>query len=264
MIEGLLEKLKADAVSEANHKAWCDEQLQANKLKRNKKTAQVNKLQAEVDAMSSDIADMGASIETLLAEQAELTKGMGEATQLRQEEHKKNTEAIADATAGAEAVKQALVILKEFYSGQSAFLQQEPEMQAYKGMQSGKKGVLGMLEVIQADFVRLRADTQSAEHAAAAEYDTYMKESEAAKKQKHETEVQLSLDKDQREFEKSQTNKDLKATEAELQDANDYYAELKPSCVEVHVSYEERVAGRKAELEALKEAYKILSQETTD
>merc|ERR1712238_452283 len=128
-------------------------------------------------------------------------------------------------------------------------------------MQDGKKGILGMLEVIQADFARLKADTQSEEHAAAAEFDTLMKDSEVSKKQKHDSEVQLKLDKDQREFEKSQTDKDLKATHAELQDANDYFEELKPSCVKVHVSFEERMAGRKAELEALKEAYSILDQQ---
>merc|ERR1712238_506244 len=116
-------------------------------------------------------------------------------------------------------------------------------------MQDGKKGILGMLEVIQADFARLKADTQSEEHAAAAEFDTLMKDSEVSKKQKHDSEVQLKLDKD------------LKATHAQLQDANTYYEELKPSCVQVHVSFEERMAGRKAEVEALKEAYAILDQQ---
>merc|ERR1719330_310121 len=261
MIEELLAKLKAEAISEATHKAWCDEQLRDNKLKRNKKTAQVNKLQAEIDDLSAKIVDMGTSIATLADEQAELTKDMAERTQQRQDEHKENTATVVDAVAGADAVQRALTILKEFYSGQ-AFLQQaqEPEMQAYKGMQGGKKGVFGMLEVIAADFARLKADTETAEHAAAKEYEAFMAEAEKSKQQKHEEEVQLRLDKDQREFEKSQTDKDLKATEEELLDANNYYAQLKPSCVEVHVSYEQRVAGREAELAALREAYNILDQ----
>ena len=181
---------------------------------------------------------------------------MAEATTLRQDEHAQNTEAIADVIAGAEAVKRALVLLNEFYSEQPAFLQQEPDMQAYQGMQSSKKGVLGMLEVIQADFLRLKADTSSAEHAAATGHETFMKQSEKAKTEKHKAEVQLRLDVDQREFEKSQTDKDLKASEQELQHASDYYAELRPSCLEVHVSFEERMAGRQAELEALKEVIK--------
>eukprot|EP00972_Heterocapsa_arctica_P007679 1118892-Heterocapsa_arctica.AAC.1 len=77
---------------------------------------------------------------------------------------------------------------------------------------------------------------------------------------KHKAEVQAKLDKDEAEFQKSQTTKDLKATNDELAKANEYYAQLKPSCIEVHVSWEERVAGRKAEVQALKQAYDILDQ----
>merc|ERR1712238_585629 len=39
MIEDLITRLKEAASAEAEHKAWCDEQLHANKNKRNKKTA---------------------------------------------------------------------------------------------------------------------------------------------------------------------------------------------------------------------------------
>merc|ERR1711972_228095 len=210
-------------------------------------------------------ADEGASITTLTEEQADLTKGMAERTQQRNDEHAENTAAIADAAAGAEAVQRALTILKEFYSSQS-FLQQaqEPEMQAYKGMQNGKTGVLGMLEVIATDFARLKADTETAEAAALADYEKYMKESEALKQQKHKDEVKLRLDKDQHEYEKSEAEKDLKATLEELGDANKYYVELKPSCLEVHVNWEERVAGREAELAALREAYDILNKKSSE
>merc|ERR1719478_960545 len=186
---------------------------------------------------------------------------MAEATEQRQAEKTKNEQTIADAKAGSEAVKQAIVILREFYSSQEGFLQvrrQVPEMAAYKGMQSGKGGVVGMLEVIQSDFMRLEADTKSAETLAAKEYDEFMTDAKADKLQKHNKEVQLKLDKDQTEFEKSQTEKDLAANEDELAKANEYYEYLKPNCLEVHVSYEDRVARRKEEIEALKEAYKIL------
>merc|ERR1719401_2962121 len=165
-----------------------------------------------------------------------------------------------------EAVKRALVILKEFYSSQASLLQQGqvPEMAAYKGMQSNKGGVIGMLEVIETDFARLKAETEASEAAAATEYKTFMEESTASKKAKHEAEFKLSLDKDQTEFEKENTEKDLRATQAELAKANKYFAYLKPSCVEVHVSWEERVAKRKEEIEALKQAWTILDQKSKE
>merc|ERR1719422_2847601 len=141
MIKDLIAKLKQAAAVEAEHKAWCDEQLKANKLKRNKKTAQVNKLIADIQGMEASIADMGANIQRLVAEQSELTKKMGEATNLRQAEKAENLAAIADAKAGFQAVGKALVILREFYSTQASLLQQVPEMAEYKGQQSGNVGV---------------------------------------------------------------------------------------------------------------------------
>jgi len=260
MIKDLIAKLKEEAAAEAEHKAWCDEQLHDNKIKREKKTAKVNKLTAGVEGLTEDIDTMGKKIATLSKEQADLTKAMSEATAQRSAEKAKNTETMNDAAAGEAAVNQALVVLREFYSSQSSFLQhrQVPEMAAYKGMQSSKGGVVGMLEVIASDFARLNADTKASENAAAAEYDTFMSDSKALNKEKHDLEFKTSLAKDQAEYEKGGMVKDLKSTQKELDKALEYQQELKPVCLEVHVSYEERVARRKEEIEALKEAYKIL------
>merc|ERR1719512_344941 len=193
MIEDLIARLKQAASVEADHKAWCDEQLKANKLKRNKKTAQVNKLVADIEGMEASIADMGSRIQQLVDEKAELTKNMAEATELRKADKTENLATIADAKAGFAAVGEALVILKEFYSSQASLLQQVPEMAAYSGQQAGNNGVVGMLEVIQTDFSRLRADTEAAESAAATEYDAFMKKSTASKTAKHKEEGQLLL-----------------------------------------------------------------------
>merc|ERR1719356_974263 len=213
MIEDLLEKLKAQAAAEAEHKAWCDEQLKENKHKRDAKTAAVEKLTAEIAKLTGEIADMGAQIDVLIQEQADLTKAMAEATEIRQKEKAENLDTIADAKAGSAAVASALSFLQ---GGK-----QVPEMAAYKGMSGG--GVIGMLEVIQTDFMRLEADTTAAEAQAAKEYAAFMAESEATKKKKHEEEVQTKLDKDQAEFDKGELEKDLAAEQALLDAANQYY-----------------------------------------
>merc|ERR1719326_2522247 len=158
MIEELLAKLKQEAQEEAEHKAWCDKQLKTNKMKRDKKTASVERLSAEQKSLDGQIESMGKDITTLVQEQADLSKAMKEATEQRESEKAENTQTIADAAAGAEATKSALVVLREFYDKQS-FMQadQAPEMKAYTGMSSAKGGVVGMLEVIEADFKRLEA-----------------------------------------------------------------------------------------------------------
>jgi DNA repair exonuclease SbcCD ATPase subunit len=264
MIETMLAKLKEEAAAEVEHKAWCDEQLKENKLKRNKKTSAVQKLLAEIEGLQSDIASMGEEIDTLVEEQASLAKAMKEATAQRAAEKSKNTEAISDAKAGQAAVQSALEVLREFYSSQASMLQrgkrQIPAMEAYKGMQSSKGGPIGMLEVIKTDFARLEADTTSAEKQAVRVYDEFMEDAKADKEEKHKEEVRVKLAKDDAEFKVSELKKDLAANEDELSKANKYYDELKPLCTQVHVSYEERVRQREQELAALNEAYEILGQ----
>lgn len=262
MIESLIARLKEEAAAEADHKAWCDEQLKSNKLKRETKSAKVEELFAQLGGLSASISAMGAQSAKLSEEQAQLTQAMQEATDFRQKENTENLATMVDAKAGAEAVNQAVVLLKEFYSGQAAFLQQQqvPDMGAYKGMQTSSGGIIGMLEVIASDFMRLLSATEASEKAALKEYGDFMATSDASKKAKHEEEFKLKLDKDQAEFEKVEADKDLKSVEDELGEANEFFERLKPSCLQVHVSFEERAAKRKDEIQSLKEAYAIMDR----
>jgi hypothetical protein len=54
---------------------------------------------------------------------------------------------------------------------------------------------------------------------------------------------------------------DLEGTQKELDAALAYYDKLKPSCVDAGVSYDDRVARRKEEIESLQEALRILNGE---
>ena len=131
-------------------------------------------------------------------------------------------------------------------------------MESYGGMQAGKGGVVGMLEVFVSDFVRLEAETKSAEAMAQAKYDGFIGDAKADKEYKHKTEVKTKLEKDQEKFEGSRSEKRLVGVKEELAKANDYFEVLKPECIEVQVSYEERVQARKDETEELEEAYAAL------
>merc|ERR1712050_808931 len=54
---------------------------------------------------------------------------------------------------------------------------------------------------------------------------------------------------------------DLEGTQKELDAALAYFDKLKPSCVDAGVSYDDRVARRKEEIESLQEALRILNGE---
>jgi len=260
MIKALITKLEEEAAAEAAHKGWCDKELHDNKVKRDTKTAEVADLTAKKEAYEAEIAELAKQLDDLAAAQAALAKAMKEATAIREKEKAENLVTIKDAKEAQAAVEAALGILKEFYAKQ-AFIQQVPEMKAYKGQGGAKKGVVGMLEVILSDFARLEAETTADETTAANEYEQFMADSKADAKAKHKEEYDKGLQKDQKEHELKGTQEDLDSTQEELDAALDYYEELKPACLEVHVSYEERVAKRKEEIESLKQAYEILSKE---
>lgn len=262
MIEGLLARLKQESADEADHKAFCDEELRKNKQTRKEKASEVTRLYAEIEEKVKVIAEMAKDITALAEEQAELRANMKEATEVRSTEKPENEAAIADAQAAQVALKQAMQVLEEFYGKQSliqvSMIKQVPEMEAYKGMGGRGGGVMGMLEVIDSDFARVEADTQAAEVQSAEQYKSFMERAEADVEAKHDAEFKLSLKKDKAEFAQEQLQKDLDASQAILKAANKYYEELKPQCVEVHVSFEERATMRQEEIQALKEAYKIL------
>merc|ERR1719356_303133 len=195
---------------------------------------------------------------------------MAEATDIRTAEKAKNEETIADAKEAQGAVAQALVVLKEFYAkaAEATSLLQQPETRPdapeifdteYKGMQAENGGVVGMLEVIESDFARLESDTKASEEAAQKEYDEFMTDSKTDKAAKS-TDIEHKTAKKQDESQALTVKKeDLEGTQKELDAALAYFDKLKPSCVDSGVSYEDRVARRKEEIESLQEALKILN-----
>jgi len=266
MIKDLIVRLMEEANEEAEHKGWCDTELSTNEQTRKEKTEAVETLHAEIDQLEASIAKLTEDIKDLTQAVAELDAAMAKATKLRQEEKAKNTETISDSEAAQTAVAQALTVLKEFYAkaGEAtALLQAEPEIfdSPYKGMQAENGGVVGMLEVIESDFARLEADTKAAEATAQKEYDTFMTDSKVDKAQKTTDIEHKTAKKQDEEQAKTTKEKDLEGTQKELDAALAYFDKLKPSCVDSGVSYEDRVARRKEEIESLQEALKILNGE---
>eukprot|EP00444_Apocalathium_aciculiferum_P031609 CAMPEP_0183484572 /NCGR_PEP_ID=MMETSP0370-20130417/178988_1 /TAXON_ID=268820 /ORGANISM="Peridinium aciculiferum, Strain PAER-2" /LENGTH=950 /DNA_ID=CAMNT_0025677863 /DNA_START=53 /DNA_END=2906 /DNA_ORIENTATION=- len=131
----------------------------------------------------------------------------------------------------------------------------------YKGMQSENGGVVGMLEVIESDFARLESDTKASEASAQQEYDTFMTDSKVDKESKSKDIEHKTAKKQDEEQALTVKNEDLEGTQKELDAALAYFDKLKPSCVDAGVSFEDRVARRKEEVESLQEALRILNGE---
>merc|ERR1712107_909667 len=111
------------------------------------------------------------------------------------------------------------------------------------------------------DFARLESETKAAEATAQKEYDTFMTDSKIDKEGKT-TDIEHKTAKKQDQSQALTVKReDLEGTQKELDAALAYYDKLKPSCVDAGVSYEDRVARRKEEIESLQEALRILNGE---
>merc|ERR1719274_408094 len=115
-----------------------------------------------------------------------------------------------------------------------------------------------MLEVIQSDFVRLETETTSSEDASAKAFTEFSRESSKSKAVKTTSMKHKTNSKTEKEGDLESAKKDLAGTQEELDAALAYFEKLKPSCVEVGESYEERKARREEEIESLKDALSIL------
>merc|ERR1719440_1496135 len=116
-----------------------------------------------------------------------------------------------------------------------------------------------MLEVVQSDYARLEADTKSAEESAASEYDAFMNDSAVAKASLEGDIKHLKREQLAKEGELTMAKETLVESQKTLDGALAYYEKLRPSCLDAGQTYDERKAKRKEEIEALKEALRILS-----
>merc|ERR1719421_347597 len=272
MIKDLIQKLTTEAAEEADQKSWCDAELKSNKETRDAKTEEVNRLTARSDMLHSQIAQLTSQMEELSDQISSLNLALKDATEDRAKEKAANDKAIADAKAAIPAVRSALKVLKDFYAKAStatALVQQpSPAGDApgswdtpYTGMGGSSKGVLGMLEVILADFVRLEQETTSSEAEAQSAFDKFSSDSQSDIDAKTATSKEKEALKLSKTRDLEDTGKDLKSTQKELDAALAYHDELKPSCVDAGVSFSERAQRRQEEIESLQEALKILGDE---
>jgi len=272
MIREMIQKLEEEGNAEADHKAWCDNELKTNQATRDAKSSLVEQLTAQVQEMTAKSTKLKSEIADLSQQMAQTEEAVAKATEIRTAEKARNAQTVKEADEAVVAVQRALGVLQEFYAkaAKSTALTQERMQQAlhqappkaldskpFTGM-GGEGGILGMLEVILSDFERLLMETTQAEAAADAEYTQFSEDSKKDTETKdrsvrHKTDENMYL-----EVDLGETKKDLHSEQKELDAAQVYFTKLKPDCLEEGTSYADRVARRQEEIESLNEALKIL------
>jgi len=279
MIKDMVAKLEADAAAEGDQKQWCDDEMQKATSQRDENIGAMEGDLASKTKAESKIGMLNEEIAALLAENAELTKALNEATQLRVKEKSENAAQLADATAGLAGVNKAMKILKDFYD--NAFVQTGASYKPPKGDADGNtvgdlapetfsgdmngnqdaaSGIIGQLDVIKSDFEGTIEATNTAEEDAETEFDDFKSETDT-----DVTEKEGLIKTKEGQVKDTTANlfdfkDDLKEHTTLKTEALSELAKLKPACVDTGSDYEEQVARREQEIESLKNAYVILDE----
>merc|ERR1719188_2503191 len=253
LISDMITRLEEEASADATEKAYCDEEIAESTTKKEDRESSIAKLSTKIDQMSAKSAQLKEEVAALQQALAALARRQAEMNAIRSEEHALFTTVKADTEKGLEGVKLALKVLREYYA---------KEDKAHAAAEGAGEGIIGLLEVCEADFSKALAEAETGEAAAASAYDRETKENEIEKVNKeqdvkYKTQEFKALDKAIAE-----ASSDRKAVQEELDAVLEYLGQLTKRCVAKPETYSERKARREAEIAGLKEALDILENET--
>jgi hypothetical protein len=263
LITDLIVRLEKEAAAEAAEKAFCDEEMAKTESKKSELEDDIAKLTAKIDKASATSAKLKEEVKELQAELATIAKEQMEMDKIRGEENSAFVEAKADLEKGLYGVGKALDVLRDYYGGAAALLQQgqPPAPQKHTKASGAGGGIIDILEVVESDMSEELAKEETQEADAVETYEKVTQENKVAtsvKSQdvKYKTQEFKGLDKLITELSGDKAN-----LSTELDAVLEYYEKIKDRCIAKPESYEERKARREAEINGLKEALKILSGE---
>jgi len=259
LVEGMIDRLVAEAAEEADAKAFCDIEISKSRAKQADFSAKLDMHSARIEKASAAIEELKAQTKALNEQMAETDASQAEATKIRAEENADYKKAAADYSDSADAVANAMQVLQAYYS-QGSFVQTSasPELGGAKSDIAGT--IVEMLEVAESDFTRLLAESQAAENSAKAAFDKMVQDNAVARSA-NQQEGKGNED-EVKSLEMSLLNyKEDKASQSkELDAVMDYLEKLKPQCESKVMSYAERKSRRESEIAGLKEALEILTK----
>jgi len=255
LIGDMLEKLQTEAEEDATKEAYCDKEIAESEKKQGDKQDSINVLSARIEKAAADSAILKQEVAVLEGELAELAKSQAGADKLRLEEKALFNKNKPEYEQGIKGVQGALKVLSDYYA---------KDDKAHEDASGAGGSIIGLLEVIEADFSKGLSELTSAEDASQSEYDQLKKDNgidimTKTQDVKYKTREHKGLDK-----EIAESNSDKDGVSDELAAVTSYLEKLKGECVAKPESYEERKKRRENEIAGLKDAQDILESEASE
>jgi len=263
LIEGMIEKLLSEANQEATQKSFCDEEIEKSKEAKDDKTMKSEKLSSRLEKAASNKARIRDLVHEWALDITSLDKRQAEATAIRQEERVSNAKASKDYKEAADAVTEAIELIRNFYEGSlaqvgsaTASLARQPSFGAPKS--DAASTIISILEMAGENFEKLYMETEQNEKMAEDEYRKLTEENKASRAAEIAEIKGLGSEFMSWEVATNNGKNDLDIVTKELDAILSYMDKLKPQCEVKRMSYAEKKARREAEIEGLKEALSIV------
>jgi len=264
-IDLMASALKKEQADEVEKKAWCIEELQKNRLAKEKKARKNKDLGVKKEALTMQLEDARDTVKDLKADVVEMKKQQKVSAQNRESENAEFQKNVQEQRQTQVILKKAMSVLGEFYNKKQAALIQareipkEPEtFRSYK-RSSASTGVMSMLRTLIADAVEMEKESVAAERESQSDYEEFGKETakdlqsrakalatkaeEVAKAEQEALETRESKEKLEDQVEK------LANTEITLHDTCDFTLQ----------NFDSRQKARTSEIEALQQAKSYLN-----
>merc|ERR1719486_200212 len=266
-IDGMVKDLKKEKADDIKHKDYCVEALHKNDMAQDKKTKEIEKLDAKLSMLTEQIEELTKSIAALKKEVAEMAVQLKRAGEDREAENADFQTVVSDQRATQKLLTNALDVLKAVYDKkalvQTAARQEPagppppPGFKKYE-QSSGAGGVVGMLEQIIGDAKTMEAEAIRAETDAQKAYEAFVKDTNKSVEEKNRDITNKSEEKAAAEADKTAATEDRTAALNEQQQNQNEEADLHKSCDFTLNNFEMRQAALETEMEALDQAKSVL------
>jgi hypothetical protein len=269
IVREMIERLLTEAAEEAEHKAWCDtEEIKASSAQKEKE-AEVRRLQNQIRALKAQQQTMADEVQQLESDMAELEKLANEAVMERNTEHSQVLISVQCYKSAQVSLQQAIQVLENSLNqfnqdnnqdGSSSFLQGQDSVDSQAG---SRTQAIASLQSLVDKFAVSARNADAAEKQAAHAYNSIslqgqdrfqLMQKDVWLRKSSEEHIGVGL---------SRAQEDLAAYQKELEKLDAYMEKVKASCGNEAEGSVARNDRRRAEIEHLQEALKILNDSTS-
>jgi septation ring formation regulator EzrA len=270
LLSAMIAKLESEAGREATEKSYCDEEMAKTEAKKQELDDDISTMSAKMDQAASASATLKSEVRQLQSDLAELAKAQAEMDSTRRAQTKAFVQAKANLENGLGGVRKAISVLRTYYGraseGAAAMLQsgsdQPPVPEKHEKAVGAGNGIIGMLEVVESDFSNTLATAQTEEDDEQSQYETYTQQNKVAKAIKNQDVTYKTQEFKNLDQALAELASDRDTASNEQAAVLDYGRKLRERCIAKPETYEERSRRREAEMAGLKDALKILENES--